>query len=119
MVAVVDTKQLDGLVGKGRWVTPEEYASITPLSLQYIRFLCSKTCERWRCASRFDERDVKRFSKTKVLIWYMPRNSATGENYPRTVERPLDCPTLRLHEKAKASDVEASVETDRKSLDEA
>lgn len=76
--------------GKGRWVTPEEYASLTPLTLSYIRHLCSKTCEKWRCTSRFDDRDIKRFSKSKVLIWYMPRNPTTGENYPRTVERPDD-----------------------------
>lgn len=76
---------------KGRWVTPEEYATLTPLGLAYIRHLCSKTCEKWRCASRFDERDLKRFSKSKVLIWYMPRNPITGENYPRTIERPDDC----------------------------
>lgn len=76
--------------GKPFLVTPEEYAKITHLPLHYIRHLYSKTCERWRCASRFDERDLKRFSKSRVLIWYMPRNSATGQDFPRIVERPMD-----------------------------
>jgi hypothetical protein len=80
--------------GKPVLVTQEEYAAITHLPLQYIRYLCSRTCEKWRCASKFDERDLKRFSKTKVLIWYMPRNAATGQDFPRIVERPED--PLRL-----------------------
>jgi hypothetical protein len=87
-----DDKEIKG--GKGRWITPEEYATLTPLGLSYIRHLCSKNCEKWRCASRFDERDLKRFSKSKVLIWYMPRNPASGENYPRIVERPEDPPSI-------------------------
>ena len=80
--------------GRGKWVTPEEYANLTPLGLSYIRHLYSKTCEKWRCGSRFDERDLKRFSKSKVLIWYMPRNPASGENYPRIIERPEDPPAI-------------------------
>ena len=81
---------------KGRWVTPEELATLIPVGLTYIRHLYSKSCEKWRCASRFDERDLMRFSKSKVLIWYMPRNPATGEYYPRTVERQEDVVKRRL-----------------------
>lgn len=90
--------------GKPVLITPEEYAALTPLPLQYIRFLCSKTCEKWRCASRFDERDLKRFSKSKVLIWYMPRNPMTGLDFPRIVERESDPPKRDWSKKPRTSD---------------
>lgn len=90
MVVKVDTNLREYQTGKGSWVTPEEYSAISHLPLSYIRHLYSKTCEKWRCSSRFDERDLKRLSKNKVLIWYMPRNPVTGENYPRVVDRPDD-----------------------------
>jgi len=88
--------------GKPVLVSPEEYAAITHLPLQYIRHLCSKACEKWRCASRFDERDLKRFSKSKVLIWYMPRNPMTGLDFPRVIERPNDPPKADWLKKEKA-----------------
>ena len=94
MGANPESEHKEGQGGKGRWVTAEELTSLMPLKLNYIRHLYSKTCEKWRCASRIDERDLWRFSKSKVLIWYMPRNPASGEHYPRTVERPDDPPTL-------------------------
>lgn len=94
MPAPIEAEHREGPGGKGRWVTPEELTSLMPLKLSYIRHLYSKSCEKWRCASRFDERDVWRFSKSKVLIWYMPRNAVSGEHYPRTVERPDDPPNI-------------------------
>ena len=99
MGAPLEMEHREGPGGKGRWVTAEELTSLLPLKLWYIRRMYSKTCEKWRCACRFDERDLWRFTKSKVLIWFMPRNAVSGEHYPRTVERrddPADIQQLRV-----------------------
>lgn len=68
-------------------VTQAKYAELSNLTLQHVKFLCSPTCEKWRCAKRIDERDLKRFSKTKVMIWYQPSNMVSGKDRPRLLER--------------------------------
>jgi hypothetical protein len=100
-------------------ISQKQYADLVPgLSLQYIKFLCSPTCEKWRCAKRIDERDLKRFSKNKVMIWYQPSNPVSGHDRPRLVDRAdpiridadamarMDAPMRRavLHEIEKAAD---------------
>lgn len=82
-------------------ISQKQYADLVPgLSLQYVKFLCSPTCEKWRCAKRIDERDLKRFSKTKVMIWYQPSNMVSGKDRPRLLEREdpvrLDSDSLAL-----------------------
>lgn len=68
-------------------VTQAKYAELSNLTLQHVKFLCSPTCEKWRCAKRIDERDLKRFSKTKVMIWYQPSNMVSGKDRPRLLDR--------------------------------
>ncbi len=68
-------------------ITQERYAEIADLPLYYVKNLCSQACEKWRCAKQFDERDLKRFSKKVVRIWYQPSNMANGWDRPRLLDR--------------------------------
>lgn len=69
-------------------ISQQQYADLVPgLTLQFVKFLCSPTCEKWRCAKQIDERDLKRFSKTKVMIWYRPAHMLHGEDRPRLLDR--------------------------------
>jgi hypothetical protein len=80
----VETKIKDAReTGKPVLLTPEQYAAIAELDLQYVKFLCAPTCELWRCPLKIDERDLERFSKTKVRIWYQPADYVTGKGRPR------------------------------------
>lgn len=85
--------------GSAVLISQKQYAELVPgLTLQYVKFLCSPTCEKWRCAKRIDERDLKRFSKNKIMIWYQPSNMVSGKDRPRLLEREdpvrLDSDTL-------------------------
>lgn len=86
-----DTQQVGAYEAQpkgGRWLTPEQYAlpEFGNLPLQYVRKLVSPGYSRHHCPKVFDERDLKRFSRTRILIYFVRPNIA-GEDRPRLVER--------------------------------
>ena len=88
MAAKFDAKLKEAMAGgKAVLLSQEQYVDITGLPLHFVKLLCSPTCEKWRCARRFDERDVKRFSKNRVMIWYQSSNMVSGKDRPRLLDR--------------------------------
>ncbi len=72
----------------GRWLTPEEYAEprFGNLPLPYVKKLLWPDCDKKHCPKRFDERDLKRFSRKRVMIYFMLPN-ISGVDRPRIVNR--------------------------------
>lgn len=79
---------LEPQIKGGRWLTPEQYSqpAFGNLDLDYVKKLIWPNCDRKHCPKRFDERDLKRFSRKRVMIYFMLPNIA-GVDRPRIVNR--------------------------------
>ena len=79
---------VEGQLKGGRWLWLEQWASEAygNVPLDYAKKLVSKGCTKKHCPKQFDERDVKRFSRTRIQVYFMKPN-ITGEDRPRLVER--------------------------------
>lgn len=69
----------------GRWLTPEQYAKVAELPLEYVKKLIWDVPKK-SCPKKIDERDLERFSRAKVRIYYAAPTVA-GFRRPRLVER--------------------------------
>jgi hypothetical protein len=79
---------MDGLSpAGGRWLTPEQYAQISNLEPDYVKKLIWPNVNKKTCPKRIDERDLQRFSRTRIRIFYAAPN-ISGFSRPRLVERP-------------------------------
>jgi hypothetical protein len=70
----------------GRWMTPEQYAAAAELDIGYVKKLIWPNVKKKICPKRIDERDLERFSRTRVRIFYTAPNIA-GVRRPRLVDR--------------------------------
>lgn len=79
---------MEGMEAKpaGRWMTPEQYAAAAELDLEYVKRLIWPNVKKKTCPKRIDERDLERFSRTRVRIFYTAPNIA-GVRRPRLVDR--------------------------------
>lgn len=79
---------MDGMEAKpaGRWMTPEQYAAAAELELEYVKKLIWPNVKKKTCPKRIDERDLERFSRTRIRIFYTAPNIA-GVRRPRLVDR--------------------------------
>ena len=68
----------------GVWMTPEDYAALLPgVSVEFVKRMLAPSK---KTAKKFDERDLKRFSRKHTLIW-VTRPNASGISCPRLVQR--------------------------------
>jgi hypothetical protein len=70
----------------GRWMTPEQYAAAAELELEYVKRLIKPSAGTKGCPKRIDERDLERFSRRRVRIFYTAPN-ISGVRRPRLVDR--------------------------------
>lgn len=76
--------QADAQVKGGRWMPWEKYAESIDLDIELARGMLRP---RGRTAKMFDERDVRRFSRTEIHLYVTAPNIA-GDCRPRIVPRP-------------------------------
>lgn len=67
-------------------MTPEQYAAAAELDLSYVKKLIWPNVKPKTCPKRIDERDLERFSRTRIRIFYTAPNIA-GVRRPRLVDR--------------------------------
>ena len=70
----------------GKWLTPEQFAVMANLPMDYVKKLLWPNAKKSTCPKRIDERDLKRYSHRRVTIFYQAPNIA-GISRPRLVER--------------------------------
>lgn len=72
----------------GRWLWLEEFSlrENGNIPLDYVKKLAWKAGDKKHCPKRFDERDLNRFSRTKIQVYFMKPN-ISGQARPRYVER--------------------------------